>query len=722
MKYWILIALTALIGRAEWSNDPGSPVYLGSGIQPQIVATSDGGAYVAWLSDGNFHIYLQRLDANGDPQWSPDGLLVSDAPNSSWIAFYHVNLVVDASNNAIISSVDTRTGNWEVYVYKIDPEGNHLWDENGLALSSSGLDNISPRLVVEPSANSVVVTWSDNYNSLRLQRVSSEGQLLWGPNGMNVSTFNANLMSPQPALSSDDYILVQAIKQTGSFPALSSQVLLQKYSLEGNSQWPSWFPLSSAASFPLGNWLQDLQPDQLGGAFSAWTELTGLNQTGKVQSVDASGSLLWTSPVEASLAVNNFRVSPRLAATGDSSGVYVVWGESDANQINRGILAQKIDTTGTRLWGEMGLAVEPMGSSSFLDIQAGEMEHDLLLTYIRQFSFGSTDIFASRLDPDGSFIWDPDLVQITNSAAQKSDLSMGRGQNCAFLVWSENGSINAHCLLNDGSLGVPVDPPPDTLNYFPMAVGQRWSYSSVFDSTTITIVDSFLINEDTYFVFEDWYPNEPINNFHRDGFEVLVNAGAADQLIYDFGADLNDMWNFNFPGTDVSEMTLTSRGDTLETPYGTFTNCIGFHRYIGADYEYYDWFAPDIGLVQRDVVTFAGPLRYQLYNIEQVLVGIDQKDHQTPDAFILMQNYPNPFNPTTSIQYELPRYAEISVVIYDVNGSLVTVLQKGFQQGGRHQLTWQGTDQFGASVPAGLYFCQTSGPGFNKTIKMVILK
>ena len=114
MKQWLLIAITALIGHAEWSNDPGSPVQLGTGIQPQIVATSDGGAYVAWLTSGNFHIYLQRLDINGDPQWNPGGELISDAANSSWIAVFHMNLAVDEADNAIISSVDTRTGNWEV--------------------------------------------------------------------------------------------------------------------------------------------------------------------------------------------------------------------------------------------------------------------------------------------------------------------------------------------------------------------------------------------------------------------------------------------------------------------------------------------------------------------------------------------------------------------------------------------------------------------------------
>ncbi|MBT4360376.1 MAG: T9SS type A sorting domain-containing protein [Candidatus Marinimicrobia bacterium] len=722
MKHWLLIAITALIVRGEWSNDPGSPISLGTGIQPQIVSTSDGGAFVAWLTSSNFHIYLQRLDVNGDPQWNPGGVLVSDAPNSSWIAVYHMNLAVDAADNAIISSVDTRTGNWEVHVYKIDTEGSHVWNEDGLALSANGRPNISPRLLVEPSDNSIVVTWCDDYASLRLQRISSNGQLLWGTNGIGVSTFNGSLVSPQPALSSDGHILVQAIKQTGIIPALSSQVILQKYALDGTTQWASWIPLASSISFPMGNWLQHLQPDLDGGAFSSWTEMTTQNQTGKIQSVSADGSLEWTSAVEASTSVNNFRISPRLALANDSSGVYVVWGESDAAQINRGILAQKIDHTGARLWGDGGLSVEPMGSSSFLDIHANEWDNDLLLGYIKQNNFGTMDIFASKLDSVGSFVWELERVPVTNSAAQKSDLYVAKGLDCSFLTWSEAGSIKAHCLLDDGTLGIPGETHQDTLNYFPMEVGKRWSYASNIASIFITVVDSHLIGEEPYYEFDNWYPFENINAFRYDVDRVMVNSGAADQLLYDFGAELNDTWNFQFPGTDNSEITLISIGDTIITELGTYTDCIGFHRFIGADYEYYDWFAPDIGLVQRDVVTIAGPRRYILFDIEHQVVSVDERDQNIPEAFVLRQNYPNPFNPSTQIQYELPERSYMLAIIYDVTGTQVSELQNGVQEAGNYALEWRGINDSGMTVPSGLYFCRLTGADFVQTIKMVYLK
>ena len=46
---------------AQWSDDPGNPQMLGSGIQPQVQATSDGGVYIAWLTNSMHVPVLNKL-------------------------------------------------------------------------------------------------------------------------------------------------------------------------------------------------------------------------------------------------------------------------------------------------------------------------------------------------------------------------------------------------------------------------------------------------------------------------------------------------------------------------------------------------------------------------------------------------------------------------------------------------------------------------------------
>ena len=223
----LLLFITVI--SAQWSTDPASPQSLGSGVQAQLAATSDGGVYVAWLSDGNnYHVYLQRLNSLGETQLGDNGMVVSNNANASWIAVFHLNLAVDSEDNAIITTVDQRTGGqWEVYAYKIAPDGSMLWGDDGVALTAASTSNMSPRSTVLPD-NSVVVTWTHNDNTVLFQRISTAGALLWGT-GILIVDNNANLLSPQPIVTGEGDVLIQWIRQTGPFWAANSELYLQKY-------------------------------------------------------------------------------------------------------------------------------------------------------------------------------------------------------------------------------------------------------------------------------------------------------------------------------------------------------------------------------------------------------------------------------------------------------------------------------------------------------------
>jgi len=96
-----------------------------------------------------------------------------------------------------------------------------------------------------------------------------------------------------------------------------------------------------------------------------------------------------------------------------------------------------------------------------------------------------------------------------------------------------------------------------------------------------------------------------------------------------------------------------------------------------------------------------------------------------PTDFALLQNYPNPFNPETSIRYELPFDADVTINIYNINGQLIRTLMSGHINAGYHQAEWNATDQFGNQVAGGVYFYQIVVKGednFNVTKKMVLMK
>ena len=93
-----------------------------------------------------------------------------------------------------------------------------------------------------------------------------------------------------------------------------------------------------------------------------------------------------------------------------------------------------------------------------------------------------------------------------------------------------------------------------------------------------------------------------------------------------------------------------------------------------------------------------------------------------PIEYILKQNYPNPFNPSTTLKYEIPQAVQISLVIYDLQGKVISTMDTGLKPAGYYELEWHGLDDSGNPVSTGVYFCRLQAGEYTKTIKLVYLK
>jgi flagellar hook assembly protein FlgD len=88
--------------------------------------------------------------------------------------------------------------------------------------------------------------------------------------------------------------------------------------------------------------------------------------------------------------------------------------------------------------------------------------------------------------------------------------------------------------------------------------------------------------------------------------------------------------------------------------------------------------------------------------IEQVADGEDVK-------VIEVDNYPNPWNPATTVRIAIPaqRMEERYLLnIYNIKGQLVRTLVKGTvgKTGLVRRVSWDGTDNLGTMVGAGIYY------------------
>lgn len=72
-------------------------------------------------------------------------------------------------------------------------------------------------------------------------------------------------------------------------------------------------------------------------------------------------------------------------------------------------------------------------------------------------------------------------------------------------------------------------------------------------------------------------------------------------------------------------------------------------------------------------------------------------------SFAITGNYPNPFNPSTTIEFSLPEAGFAELVIYNVTGQKIRTLVTETMTPGVHSIVWDGHDDNGLPVSAGLY-------------------
>jgi len=94
-----------------------------------------------------------------------------------------------------------------------------------------------------------------------------------------------------------------------------------------------------------------------------------------------------------------------------------------------------------------------------------------------------------------------------------------------------------------------------------------------------------------------------------------------------------------------------------------------------------------------------------------------------PAVYALEQNYPNPFNPQTTIAFQLPEAAKVSVEIYDILGrKVIDLINKKEYEAGNWEVVWEGMNSQNNQVASGMYFYRITANQFTKIKKMTLLR
>lgn len=112
-----------------------------------------------------------------------------------------------------------------------------------------------------------------------------------------------------------------------------------------------------------------------------------------------------------------------------------------------------------------------------------------------------------------------------------------------------------------------------------------------------------------------------------------------------------------------------------------------------------------------------------VYKLRAKIVSPSVEDETVPSAFHVSGNHPNPFRAETVISYTVLRAADVELSIFNALGQRVRTLVDAVQVPGKFTANWDGTDDGGGSLPAGVYFYRLSADGAGLTTgRMVYLR
>ena len=113
-------------------------------------------------------------------------------------------------------------------------------------------------------------------------------------------------------------------------------------------------------------------------------------------------------------------------------------------------------------------------------------------------------------------------------------------------------------------------------------------------------------------------------------------------------------------------------------------------------------------------------------SIDNVVNAVSKLETLTVDAvpmaYSLGLNFPNPFNPTTTLEYSIPQSGHVELVIYNMAAQKVCTLVSENQSAAYRKVVWNGRNDMGETVGAGLYFYKIVSGDFSKIQKMMLVK
>ena len=354
---------------------------------------------------------------------------------------YGPRVTGDGTGGAIAVYEDIKGGNQhDFYAQRISPEGEALWGEKGVLVGSGykGYDSFFDLHIVSDGYGGALVSWiacpssQETYVSY-VTKVDAAGSILWQKEVWEVWAVNHMISDGAGgAIVATDY---------------GGTVFIKKIDSEGNFTWGGDGGLIQREGYQ-DNTLQ-LAGDGTGGAIVVWQESPEITDRIVAQRIDSEGRLPWgqagvllyTTPEEV------YAEEPKVISDG-SGGAIAIWQQTPKERIESGmpeallldIYAQRVDAQGKVLWVDNGV---PLGitkgggecPSNALVVSDGAGGAIIIWEDLRK---GLMSMYAQKIDAEGNIKWRPggeEVCYIKTNSSFWPRTAVSDGSGGAIIAW-----------------------------------------------------------------------------------------------------------------------------------------------------------------------------------------------------------------------------------------------------------------------------------------------
>ncbi|MCK4353305.1 T9SS type A sorting domain-containing protein [candidate division WOR-3 bacterium] len=371
----------------------------------RVASDGSGGAIITWRDyrNGNWDIYAQRIDSSGVTQWTTNGVVICDAPSNQM----YPRTVSDGSYGAIIAWKDLRSGNADIYVQRVDASGTVKWTPNGVVICDAP-GGKEWHTITSNGSGGAIIAWEDyrsgDTSNIYVQRVDASGVVQWDSNGVVICDAPGNQFLYASKVISDGS--GGAITTWTDGRSDVGDIYVQRIDSEGVVQWSSNGVVVCDATDE--QWYSRIMSDGSGGYIIAWYDWrNGAWGDIYAQRIDSEGVVQWTPNGVWIGDVTGNMYCFGIVSDGSGSAIiaYETWASGDTSDI----YAQRVDSEGVVQWTPNGVVICDATDEQWVPRVISDGSGGAIITWQDERS-GNWDIYAQRVDSTGSCGEAPDIA------------------------------------------------------------------------------------------------------------------------------------------------------------------------------------------------------------------------------------------------------------------------------------------------------------------------